>query len=431
MVSGTIITNANQSVQYYRLLARNASTDIDAVYFNPAGLAQLDNGWHIALHNQTIFQEKTVISSFPFLNNSTYVGEVNVPIFPTFFAVYKADRLALSFGFGPNSGGGTADFTKGLPSFETPLSLLPASISALGIPTTQYSLDMAFKGKSVYYGFQGNVTYAFNETISGAVGFRYILARNTYEGYIRDIMVNPLHPLLNPTGSMMSAAQFFTLVGRSDIASQVGDMTVNVDQKGSGFTPILSLNVIASPSLNIGIRYEFNTKLTLENETNTDDTGMFPDGEKARNDIPAILSAGVEYSLLPELRAMVSFSYFFDKNANWEGREELIDNNTFDFGIGFEYDITDTFLVSAGYLHTQVGVKKEYQTDFSHELNSDSLTFGGRYKLYRNLDLDFGVIYVNYHDADTSIYNTDVAASFLEKYQRTTWGFAIGLGYRF
>ena len=34
IVSGQIVTNTNQSAQYMRMLTRNASTDIDAVYYN-------------------------------------------------------------------------------------------------------------------------------------------------------------------------------------------------------------------------------------------------------------------------------------------------------------------------------------------------------------------------------------------------------------
>jgi len=93
MVYGVIITNTNQSTQYIRLLSRNASMLIDAVYYNPAGVVHLDNGFHLALHNQSIQQEKTVINDFPFLNSSEYVGNVKVPIFPSFFAVYKTGSL--------------------------------------------------------------------------------------------------------------------------------------------------------------------------------------------------------------------------------------------------------------------------------------------------------------------------------------------------
>jgi hypothetical protein len=35
--AGGILTNTNQSAQFVRMLSRNASTDLDAVYFNPAG----------------------------------------------------------------------------------------------------------------------------------------------------------------------------------------------------------------------------------------------------------------------------------------------------------------------------------------------------------------------------------------------------------
>ena len=170
MASAALVTNFNQSAQYLRLLSRNASTDLDAVYYNPAGLTHLKDGFHIALYNQTIAQEKTVINNFILLNNPKYIGEVNVPFYPNFYAVYKKGALALSFGFGPNAGGGSADYDKGLPSFETTISGLPMLLSLAGLPTTNYSADIVFKGSSVFYGFQANVSYAFDKTVSAAVG---------------------------------------------------------------------------------------------------------------------------------------------------------------------------------------------------------------------------------------------------------------------
>ena len=55
--AGGIVTNANQSAQYVRMLARDASTSIDAVYYNPAGLTKLADGFHISLSNQSIFPD--------------------------------------------------------------------------------------------------------------------------------------------------------------------------------------------------------------------------------------------------------------------------------------------------------------------------------------------------------------------------------------
>jgi long-chain fatty acid transport protein len=341
LAHASIITNTNQSAIYLRLLARNASMVIDATYYNPAGLTQLKDGWHIALHNQSIYQEKIVVNGYPLLNTPRYVGDVDVPIFPSFFAAYKKDKLALSFGFGINAGGGTADFNTGLPSFEIPVSGLPPMISAFGIPTTAYSTDIAFNGRSIFYGLQFNASYAVSEVFAVAAGLRYIIAENTYEGFIRNIKINATHPLLNPTGQMMSAVQFFTLAGMPALAAQVGNKAVDVEQSGTGFTPILSLNLRPSENLNIGIKYEFNTSLELENNTAKDDTGLFPDGFKFQNDIPAILSLGIQYSVLPQLHAHFSFNLYFDKSADWDGREDLVNSNTFDIAFGLEYDITD------------------------------------------------------------------------------------------
>lgn len=430
MVFGTIITNTNQSVMYIRLPARNASMLIDAVYYNPAGVVHLENGFHLAVHNQSIWQDKTVINNFPQINNDTYVGEVRVPIFPTVFAVYKQDKLAISFGFGPNSGGGTADFKTGLPSFEIPLSLLPTLVSLMGIPTTQYSLDMAFKGKSIYYGFQGNISYAINDVFSVAAGVRYISAVTEYEGQLENIQINPQHPLLNPSGGLMSAAQFFTLVGQAGYAAMVADQAVDVKQTGSAITPLLGINIRLNDSLNFGARYEFNTNLELTNDSTVDDSGLFPDGETFRADIPAILSLGLEYAITPPLRFMISYTTYFDTSADWDGDEEFVDSNSYDIAVGFEYDITESFLISAGFMFTQVGVSEDYQSDFAHELDSSTIGFGGRLMLTPNISLDVGGLYVIYTDADKTMEIPEYPLPFMEKYERTSWALSIGLGIR-
>jgi len=179
----------------------------------------------------------------------------------------------------------------------------------MGLPTTAYSADLSFEGSSIFYGFQVNGSYAISEIISVAAGVRYINAVNTYEGSINNVMINPGHPLINPTGAMLPAVDFFNLIGQPGYAAMVSNKAVDVKQTATGITPILSLNIRPNDNLNIGIKYEFNTKLELVNETTADDIGIFPDKGKTHNDIPAILSFGLEYAIIPELRASISTNY--------------------------------------------------------------------------------------------------------------------------
>jgi long-chain fatty acid transport protein len=215
LLAGGLVTNNNQSAMFTRLQNRNASTDIDAAYFNPAGLTKLGNGFFASINNQTITQTQKVISSYPTLNGAPkeYVGDVKAPIFPGIYLVYNTGKLSFSAGFNPVGGGGGAEYKTGLSTFEMPVSVIPSLLSLQGIPTTQYSADIYFKGSSAYMGYQGNIGYKINDKISVAVGMRYVTASNKYKGHISNISINPNRTAFgaqyNGT-NMVSAPEFFT-----------------------------------------------------------------------------------------------------------------------------------------------------------------------------------------------------------------------------
>jgi opacity protein-like surface antigen len=216
--AGGLLTNTNQSAQYIRMMSRNASTGIDAVYFNPAGLIHLEDGWHFAAYNQTILQTKPVDSEFPLLNDGYYKGEVTIPVFPTAFAVYKEDNWAFSLGFGPNGGGGTAEYDRGLPSFEIPITKVVPVLAGLtqidpALNVTDYSAELSFEGNSVLWGIQLGATYLVNDVLSVYGGVRYIPAKNSYHGTIENIQLkvnNQYYPapawLLDVSGSVQGMA---------------------------------------------------------------------------------------------------------------------------------------------------------------------------------------------------------------------------------
>ena len=109
--AGGLLTNTNQHVLFLRMLARDASTQIDAVYSNPAGVAFMENGFHLSLNGQSAFQTRTITSTFaPFAGfggNATkvYKGEASAPFIPSVFAVYKKDKWAFSGNFAVTGGG--------------------------------------------------------------------------------------------------------------------------------------------------------------------------------------------------------------------------------------------------------------------------------------------------------------------------------------
>ena len=291
---GGIVTNTNQSAIWVRTLNRDASTGIDAVYFNPAGLTKLTDGIHLSLNNQFIFQSKDVTTDLSMLyaTPKTFYGDVKALLFPGVYAAWKKNKIAISFGFNPIGGGGGAEFKEGLPPFDLMVgsSMLSTVIPALNgaltgivdVPysvtpatgnVTDYAANIYFKGTSAYLGYQLGASYAINDMISVALGVRYVSAKNTYTGHISDLSVipatgygtNPMTPgdylryiATDPGEWGLTPLTIGTLTATAsgfDGMLADSDVEVDVEEKGNGITPIVGVNLaFLENKLNIGFK---------------------------------------------------------------------------------------------------------------------------------------------------------------------------------
>ena len=219
--AGGLLTNTNQNIAFNRNFARVGAIGIDGVYFNPAGVAFLEQGFHLSLNFQNVYQTREITSSFnvpafagtpyeyPFRLNGDdpadgskfYKGKASVPILPSFQVAYNKDRWSFQAGFGLTGGGGKATFNDGLPSFERQISLLPALINQqlpafaqlLGqqeTPATSYSMQSYMSGQQYDFGLQLGVAYKINEHLSVYGGARFNYIYNKYEGNITNISAN-------------------------------------------------------------------------------------------------------------------------------------------------------------------------------------------------------------------------------------------------
>ena len=88
--AGGLLTNTNQNVAFDRMLSRDAAIGIDGVYSNPAGVAFLNDGFHLSLNWQLVFQSRIIQNEYPLFarnqnNNTTtrtFRGTAFAPVLP-------------------------------------------------------------------------------------------------------------------------------------------------------------------------------------------------------------------------------------------------------------------------------------------------------------------------------------------------------------
>lgn len=447
--AGGLLTNTNNHIAFARMMARGASTEIDAIYTNPAGLAFFDHdGWAISINNQSAFQTRNVEAAYtlPVIGQTQkrYEGHASAPIIPALFASWKNDKLAVGAFFGLVGGGGKCSFDDGLPMFDAPViaSILQTSLTSGselntafgGTPVTpeMYDLNTALIGKQYIFGGQLGVSYRFNEHISANIGGRLNYFMGSYKGFLDATLKATGTPLVN--------------------------LAIDCDQTGWGFTPIIGFNYRVA-GLTLAAKYEFRTKLNIENDTKElsakvggKDNELFgakladyKHGVNTPSDIPALLTLAAGYEFTPNLRATVEYHFFDDKNAKMAnapgtdiGKQTLLTRGTHEFLAGVEYDINKMFTVSCGGQRTDYGLSDKYQTDTSFACDSWSFGLGGAVNITEKLRLNVGYFMTIYSDYTVNSENYNglsidgvAKVTGTNVYSRTNKVVGVGIDYKF
>ena len=378
--AGGLLTNTNQSIHFLRNPARDASTQIDAAYTNPAGLVFLSDGFHISLNNQSAFQTRTITSTFaPFASNGgsatkLYTADTKALIVPSLHAAYKKDRYVFSAAFGVEGGGGVATFKQGLPSLEAPVSLIPSALTAKGVKTSTYSLDQYMEGKQYIFGLQLNGSYKITEHISGAVGLRVNIVSNTYKGHLTNIMINPVHPSLNPLGTMMSASTFFGNASKASTAAAnslnpivaggygsatfnqlvaAGKLTQNqVNQLSAGLgTNVSTMKVSDVQTLYNGasVSYQQKSDATADKYLDSKQSGMGFTPIFSLDYNSDRLNAAVKYEMKSSI-TLTNKTTVDDTGLYADGATTPSDIPAY-LAVGAEYKLTESWKLSGGYHH--------------------------------------------------------------------------------
>ena len=487
--AGGLLTNTNQNAAFVRNFALEGKMELTSIYANPAGGAFLNNGWHLSLNTQTAFQERNIDTTFPLFQYNTenhdkihrFEGEAIAPLVPSFTVSYNRDKWSLSAHFAIIGGGGKCEFKQGLGSFESIGASIPSAVvagiqqkmlpmvkaqlmaspynfseskasvmapdvamqKAIGAGPDSYSMNSSMKGHSYYFGLQLGGTYKILENLSAYLGIRGVYGTASYTGFVGDLELYNSTTGATALPAEMGGTPYIDLVRQSygDVEPYI---SMNCDQTAFGVSPVIGVDWKINDHWNVSAKYEFKTKMNLKNSSQMSEMakllantpqgealGQFKDGAKVREDIPALLALGAQYSPIEKVRIDAAYHQFFDKDSKkYADKQKYIKNNTHEFILGAEYDICKLITISGSWEYTRYGLKDQFMNDLSFNLSNYMFGGGVRVHATKRLNIDLGYMCTFYNSRNVTtqvapnVYKTD-------HYDRTNHTFGIGVNLDF
>jgi long-chain fatty acid transport protein len=422
--------NKNQSVEFAQDLNRNASTDADAAFHNPAGLAFLPaDGLYLGGGNQIILEDRSIQEHSPLIQaygSSEYDGKIHVWAFPTVQAAYHKSDLTFFVHGGPLGGGGKGEFDQGLPQFDNMIlgfiSQTGAAVKsavdkgyqqALGdtsvhvtngsVQQIAYKRDLSFTGDEFTYGGTFGGAYRILPTLSASAAYRFSYARNAYKGTakVSQHAVAYVGSTGLPAAGITGPAIDDTLKAHVNyvLDSLWRNVDVDVVSTGMAHSIVLGLDFKPDEIWNIGLRFEWNGDLILENNTSSlvaPDSlvrflSAYADGAKTNITEPMVLAGGVSWKGVQNLTLESSWTYGFYENVDRDGAEAHYRNSIFG-GLGARYKVTPTVETSLGYAYDWAYKEDVARSETDFDMPTHFLSAGLSYQATPRLKIDGGVM---------------------------------------
>lgn len=311
------------STEYVRTLNRNASTDADAAFYNPAGLAMLDKtGWYINFSNSAMHKKRThtldyyaisvsgdkdaALNGGPYDNDgetttanqsddfitnmpmgdiddpTSRYAELFTPAMPDINLIYKADKWAAFFSVGIMQAAPKFTFGRGLATTDFGIMNVAETLNAVSNQTTDGSelLSLTWETNQIVrteYYVAGTVGFAYRiiDMLSASAAVRYIYyygnqkleitgVNAEFDSYSSDIAtLNVLRALAFLKALDTNIPQMLW-----DTAN-TNDWDVDTSYSGQSYGLILGTDFRPFNSLNIGVRYEYYLPALLKKKTNS------------------------------------------------------------------------------------------------------------------------------------------------------------------
>ena len=382
----------NYSAEYAGNPAQQGAINYGStIYFNPAGLSQLEQGTYFVGGVQVAFGEQSMAEG------KEYDADLFSPI-PN-FAVYKVvEDGAYFWTLGAVAGGATLEYKDGVP-----LGGLEKKLEGTNV-----------KGGNQYAQTTIGRTWKVNEKLSTSLGLRAVYGLRTLEA---STSVKGLNGLT--------------------VAS------IDSERTGYGFGFQLGLNYKATEKLNLGLRYDSQVNMNFKTDAtiNRVDLPGKPVGSqivggllekfpvyapdlKTRRDLPAILALGASYKVTDRWTTFIGGNYYFNKDATMD-QVGILKNydysNGWEISVGSEYWINDKFAWLIGANYADTGAPEGTYSPTEYAINSIFVGTGIKYRQNETTEwtVAFNQYFYDSTEADNVVYEKEISSigfNFVKKF---------------
>lgn len=416
--------------EYLGNQAQNGMINNASVYYNPAGIVNLEKGTYVHVGAQlAVGHEKMEY------NSKDYKADLFQPI-PN-FAMYKVeDDSALYWTFGGIAGGGDLEYKDGVAGTKVVEDILYGQVTTDGSKA---------EGKNLYAQTTLGKVWKIDNKLSVSTAGRLVYGIRELKG---DLYLN-------------------------SNSIKLGEAHIDSERTAWGYGIQLGLNYKATEKLNLALRYDSRVRMEFEAKTNgkeikierlptasgiinIPDGGLgfsnfypeYADGDKTRRDLPAILAAGMSYKVTDNWVVGLSGNYYFNKDAKMDRKKSSIKHpitgkkiegleaeydNGWELALGTEYRFSPKWAILGSINYADTGAKVTSYDDVEYALNSVTLGTGLKYNPDETTEWVFTVCHF-FYDSESGHYDVKYAGYPTvsnPSYDKSITAFGVGYTKRF